>query len=190
MDTKLIKLASAELASIPTHENSSTSLTTSLQRRTNYSLDKDGDLSLSIYCSDKVADNDVLATGIIHLKNAFPEKATDSVCAEIIRCAKLVGMGARQFVDSVNEYICHHRYNTITVADILDYDVRMKLYTGEQVYKLCGTYGEQKDKELYPRYGKINGRTYCVSITDVMALPTEKMERVMEKIKKFEEDGR
>ena len=152
--------------------------------------ESDGCLSLSIYCSDKEASDDALSVGVLHLKNAFQDKANDMVCAEIIRLARKSEMGEQQFLDAIDHFIMHNRYNIVNVADILDYDVRLKFYTGEEVRRICGSFGLERDKERFPRYGMINGRIYCVSAEQVANLPPMQREKIMNHIKNFENERR
>lgn len=129
----------------------------------------------------------MLAEGISHLKLAFPEIATDPLCAEIARLAIKNGIGEKQFMDAIDNCITNHQYNCLHVADILSFDIRLKFYSSKEVIRICGSFGEQKDKDLFPRYGLIDGLLYCVNAAELANLPVIPREKILKKIREYEE---
>lgn len=107
------------------------------------------------------------------------------MCVELIRLAIKQGMSEKQFADAVDYFIAHHRYPTFSVGDILNFDVRIRLYTGAEVYKACGSLGEKYDSLLYPKYGMINGIMYRVKATEVEQLPGDVQVKVKAQIEKM-----
>lgn len=130
----------------------------------------------------EAATEEELAKDVVHLKNAFSEKATDAFCFELIRLALKQGITRQRFTDAIDNYITTHKYNTITIADILNYDVRVKLYTGSEVFKICKTLGDEKDMREYPKYGVIDGVMYRVCASEIEALPFMIREKIKRKI--------
>lgn len=147
--------------------------------------DEDGTKSLSIYDRCPPAKEESLALWAAHLKNAFPNTATDGMCVELIRLAIKHGMSEKQFADAVDHFIAHHRYSTFTVGDILNFDVRIRLYTQAEVYKACKCFGQEYDLACFPRYGMINGIMYRVKATEVEQLPGDVQVKVKAQIEKM-----
>ncbi len=99
-------------------------------------------------------------------------------------------MSEKQFADAVDHFIANHRYPTFTPADVLNFDVRIRLYTGAEVYKACGSLGEKYDSLLYPKYGIINGIMYRVKMTEVEQLPGDVQKKIKDQIEKIKSESK
>lgn len=94
-------------------------------------------------------------------------------------------MSEQQFADAVDHFIAYHHYPTFTPADVLNFDVRIRLYTGADVYKACGCLGQEYDLACFPKYGQINGIMYRVKATEVEQLPGDVQMKVKAQIEKM-----
>lgn len=186
MDTEIVRRA---VSSIQTQDSSSESLakwqnTNSVRE---WKTEEDGIRSLSCYRRDGAGENEY-AEGVAHLKAAFPDKAKDSVCIELLRLATKKSISREQFNDAVDNFIETHSWNTFTVADILNYDVRVRLYTGTDVYNACKCYGSEYDRAMYPKYGRIDGIIYHVKASEVEMLPPRFRMKIKERIEQFKNE--
>lgn len=93
------------------------------------------DQSVSIYCDAKAESKDVVEA-FSKLAFAFPnlDKLTDTRQAGFIKvfdeAVKYSGMTKQQLYDATMNCICHrHQYGDLQIADIIDFDVKAKLYT-------------------------------------------------------------
>lgn len=141
---------------------------------------RDGILTCSIY-TDQPAQPAELEEAITNLRNAFP-KTELSICTQLLRLAVKTGISKAQFADAVDNFILSHRYATFTVADILSYDIEIRLYSRNEVMKECGSFGMESDLALFPRYGKVNGVPYRIRMSDVQQLPPHIREKVKQRI--------
>ena len=182
MNQETIKEA---ISSIPTQETSQRLPEAWSSSKRVLGTDEDGVSSLSVYDRCPPASENMLALHTAHLKNAFPNTATDGMCVELIRLAIKQGMSEQQFADAVDHFIAYHHYPTFTPADVLNFDVRIRLYTGADVYKACGCLGQEYDLACFPRYGKINGIMYRVKATEVEQLPGDVQMKVKAQIEKM-----
>lgn len=120
----------------------------------------------------------------IHLTAAF--SVTKEFCVELVRQVKLVGMPLEQLDDSINWLIRHHHYPTIQIADVLDYDVKIKLYSYNDVKKLEGGQFDDSTLKRYKYlYTRNEVRYYC-KFEDVLMLPDKFRDRALKKIQENE----
>lgn len=173
------------ISNIQTHETSLQLQRGCSNTKREWKVESDGVLSLSCYRKDTPATEQKLALWAAHLKNAFPNTATDGMCVELIRLAIKQGMSEEQFQDAVEHFIAHHHFPTFTVADVLDYDVRLRLYTGAEVYKICGCIGSEYDLLVFPKFKKIDGVLYRVKMAEVEQLPGQIQLKVRQQIEKM-----
>lgn len=134
---------------------------------------------MSAYNGKECAEDEKLLEAVYHLAAAFPQSATKEFCTEIVRQAKLMDLPFEQLDDSVNWLIRHHRYPTITIADVLDYDVKIKLYTVSEVTKMDGKF----DEDTRSRYKHIytTGRVrFFAKLEDILMLPDKFSKKFMD----------
>lgn len=120
-----------------------------------------------------------------HLRNAFPN-FTDTQMFELVRLALEKKLSANQFKDAIdNAIMSNHFANCLTVADILDNDPKVRLYSHREIYNECKCYGTEKDKAEFPRVGIINGIVMSVRATEIESLPKQQRKRFYEKLEKY-----
>lgn len=100
--------------------------------------------------------------------------------AILIQTAKDEGFTNQRFEDAVSGAISSCRYR-LTVADVLGYDKRARLYSYFDVRRLAVS-GKGEFAEFF-KWGKCNGVQYYVKITEMLELPEHLRERVRSQIK-------
>lgn len=138
---------------------------------------------MSVYNGKECADDDKLLECVKHLQAAF--SVTIEFCVELVRQCKLMEIPYEQLDDSVNWLIRHHRYPNITIADVLDYDVKIMIYTNQQVTKMDGKLDDDTRKRYKVIYRK-EGVTYNVKLEDVLMLPDKFRNKYLNMIKENE----
>ena len=95
---------------------------------------EDGVVSVSIF-SGEVAHPDKMMECVARLQNAFPT-IDQRFCMELVRMATKIMMSAERLEAAVDNVILNHHYPTLTIADVLGFDVRLRLYSGMDVLRL------------------------------------------------------
>lgn len=72
---------------------------------------------------------------VARLQNAFPG-VDERWCMELVRMATKIEMSAERLEAAVDNVILNHHYPTLMIADVLGFDVRLRLYSGTDVLRL------------------------------------------------------
>lgn len=142
---------------------------------------------MSLYNGKETAEDDRLLECVKHLQMAFPTCVNMDFCLELVRQAKLMELPYDQLDDSVNWLIRHHRYQNLTIADVLDYDVKLTIYTYNQVKKLEGGAFNDDTKTRYKHWITRDGNRLFVKYEQVMMLPDKFRERIINEIRQNEQ---
>lgn len=135
--------------------------------------------SISMYSGgEKATENDVMVAGT-NLMSAFPQTVTKPWLVQMMRLALSSGITKQRIQDSVDNIIMHHRYPTLTIADVLDFDVRLKLYSYREVRRMDGKFDDDTLAD-YPLYVRTeDGRCFYVRMAEVMELPDRFRQHVL-----------
>lgn len=138
---------------------------------------------VSVYEGKKaVSEEESMSIGA-HLASAFPQSVNKAWVAELSRLAIQERIPYDRMKDAVDWLILHHHYPSITIADVLDFDVKLKLYSYKDVLKMDGKFDEDTTR-LYPRYCIKDGVALFISATELNALPEKWRTLVQERITK------
>ena len=121
--------------------------------------EQDNDGSISLYTG--VLTPQCVVSASIKLKNTFPAlpKGFYDVLNDRI---KEKGFSDKRLMDAVNHVIDTCVYPTPTIANIISFDKRIKLYTYDEVLKLLDTGASFEDFKVIER----NGKKYRVKLAD------------------------
>lgn len=138
---------------------------------------------------DSEPDEYDLNVAINRLASVF--KFGKEFAVELTRSIARTGMTKQQLKDAVDYAIDNHKYQQLVVSDIVSYEPKLKMYSYREVYKICGSFGLEKDKDEFPRMKLKDGRIVRVKYSDVINLPSALRERVERNINllKQEESG-
>lgn len=140
---------------------------------------------MSLYNGKECVDDEKLLECVKHLQAAFPSVTMD-FCVEIVRQCRLMEIPYEQLDDSVNWLIRHHHFPNITIADVLDYDVKIQLYTNQQVMKMDGKLDDDTRRRYKFIYAK-EGVRFNVKLEDVLMLPDKFRDKLLNMIKQNEQ---
>ena len=104
-----------------------------------------------------------LAIYLKKLREAFPRQ-TDTFFDILTERIIANGFSDQRLADAVNNVIDNFRYKELSVADIIQHDKRVKLYTYTEVAAMV-TSGKAAFEDFETR--EINGKTYRVIKTDL-----------------------
>lgn len=99
--------------------------------------------------------------------------------AILVQMAKKEGFTNERFVDAVDSAILSCKYK-LTIADVLSYDKRVKLYSYFDVRRVVVSGKGEFDE--YFKWGKCNGILYYVKIKEMIEMPETLRERVRRQI--------
>ena len=119
----------------------------------------DNDSSISLYQGQLTPQCVVSAS--IKLKNTFPALPTGFYDVLNDRI-KEKGFSDQRLMDAINHVIDTCVYPTPTIANIISFDKRIKLYTYDEVLKLLDTGASFDDFKVIER----NGKKYRVKLAD------------------------
>lgn len=135
--------------------------------------------SVSMYSGGTPATLDEVMLAGTNLMSAFPQTVTKPWLAQMARLAQSVGITKERINDAVDNIILHHHYPTLTIADVLDFDVRLKLYSHKEVIRIEGKFDDDT-LDNYPRYCRTeDGRCFHVRMAEVMELPPRFRQHVL-----------
>lgn len=104
-----------------------------------------------------------LAIYLKKLREAFPRQ-TDTFFDILTERIIANGFSDQRLADAVNNVIDNFRYKELSVADIIQHDKRVKLYTYPEVVAMVTAWQATFDDF---EIRKINGKTYRVLKTDL-----------------------
>lgn len=120
-----------------------------------------------------------------HLMSAFPQCVTKPWLMELARVANKERIPAERIRDAVDWLIQNHRFPTLTIADVLSYDIRVKVYTYNDILRREGCFDDSITR-LYQPYTRYNGnKCLFVNMAEVAELPEGFRAKVEEKIEEF-----
>jgi hypothetical protein len=120
-----------------------------------------------------------------HLMAAFPQTVTKPWLMELARVANKERIPADRIRDAVDWLIQNHRFPTLTIADVLSYDIRVKVYSYHDVLRREGCFNETT-AQTYQPYSRYNGnKCLFVNMAEVAELPEGFRSKVEEKIEEF-----
>lgn len=121
-----------------------------------------GEKSISLYNGVEASPQEV-AIAMSRLKTGFPkmENAFFNLLAE-----RVIGNGfsENRLKDAINEVLDNFRYKELTIADIIKFDKRVKLYSYNEVCALVSK-GTASFSDFETR--EINGEYYRIKKTDL-----------------------
>jgi hypothetical protein len=102
------------------------------------------DTTLSIYYDQQPAKPEAILQQVARLKVAFPNN-NDPLFYTILT-EELVesGMSEQQLKDAIRNVIRHNQYKSFSIADIFNFDKRVKFYTWSEVRQLAGEFPSPK----------------------------------------------
>lgn len=134
---------------------------------------------ISMYSGGKPATMEEVMLAGTNLMSAFPQTVTKPWVAQMARLAQRIGITKERINDSVDNLILHHRYPTLTIADVLDFDIRLKLYSYREVRRMDGKFDDETLAD-YPLYVRTeDGRCFYVRMAEVMELPDRFRQHVL-----------
>lgn len=145
-------------------------------------------MEMSLYNGKETAEDDKLLECVKHLQMAFPSCVNMDFCLELVRQAKLMELPYDQLDDSVNWLIRHHRFQNLTIADVLDYDVKLTVFTPKQVLKLDGKFDDDT-KKRYKHWVTREGVRLFVKYEQVLMLPDKFRDKIINQIKANEQQN-
>jgi len=108
------------------------------------------DQELSVYCMDAPATLDEVKEeakrliAVYAYKNQRTDKVyskqSDEFWLELCNIIMENGWSKRQLHDAITKHISTCEYQTFTIANILSFNPKVKFYTHNQVYQMCGQY--------------------------------------------------
>ena len=101
---------------------------------------------LPVFFNQPLATQDDIKCELMKLKVRYPKMELEHL-AILAQDLMQEGLSQEQLKLAVNNLARTHKYQTFTLADLLDYSPKVKLYTGDEVYKLLGRFPSR----LYPR---------------------------------------
>lgn len=107
-----------------------TSLSDQLQERNKHTL--------SIFLDEKATEQQI-KHGVQKLKICFP-KMSDAFFAILVERFVSSGISAKRLQYAINFCIDNMHYQNLTIADIMDVDIRIKKMTPQDVYKRYGKF--------------------------------------------------
>lgn len=114
---------------------------------------------LSVF-SGELAKPKEIAIAVKRLQVAFPDMSADffNLLAEMIVKDKFTAERLKYAIDNV---ICNFKYKKLNIADIVSQDVKVKLYTMDDVYK-------EKGQFPHPDFSSIerNGKRFWILTTE------------------------
>lgn len=120
-------------------------------------------IEISMYAGGRLTDRN-LAAYMKKLREAFPRQ-TDAFFDILTERIIANGFSDQRLADAVNNVIDNFRYKELTIADIIQHDKRVKLYTYPEVAAMV-TAGKASFNDFEPR--EINGKTYRVFKSDLI----------------------
>lgn len=129
----------------------------------------------SMYIGDVVTKEEGLEIGT-HLMAAFPNVTQQFVC-EMVRIAMSDGLTKARLSDSVDNLIRNHKYPTVTISDVINFDVKLKLYSYKRILKEEGKFDDDTLTRYAP-YRRIDNMMLYAKIEDVYSFP-EKFRRIV-----------
>lgn len=122
--------------------------------------ENDGSSTLSIYTGE--LSQEVVAKGVARLKAAFPAIPREFYTLLIERL-KEKGFSSERFMSSVNNLIDNYQYPNPTMANILSFDKRVKIYCYSEMANIVtsGSLTQDSFSKL-----KINGKLFWVKASD------------------------
>lgn len=116
---------------------------------------------ISLY-SDNIVSDQTIITGIAKLKVAFP-KMSDDFFNLLVEMIIEEQMTEKQLIDSVKHVLKNFQYKELTIANILSYDKKVKLYTYNEVCELV-TQGKAEMRDFDLKW--INDTPYRIKCSD------------------------
>lgn len=104
------------------------------------------------------------------LKSAFPSLSQQFIL-ELMRMADRDRIPFERLKDSIEHTIRTHRYPNLTIADILDFDVKVRMYTYTHILRTEGKFDEET-RAMYRKYKTTaEGKMLYVRTDEIEALP-------------------
>ena len=125
---------------------------------------RDGTAGVSLYAGDPATPGEV-AVAMARLRAAFPRMAPEFFNLLAERVVER-GFTAARLRDAVNETLDGFRYRELSIADIIGYDRRLRLYSYKEVAALV-TRGEAEFSDFAIR--EFGGVAYRVRKADIDA---------------------
>ncbi|NWF87918.1 MAG: hypothetical protein HXY50_00485 [Ignavibacteriaceae bacterium] len=117
------------------------------------SLDGLAESEISLYGHGKVSIK-VLTECVIKLKKSFPKLPIGfyDVLEQLLDEEKFTD---KRLIDATNNLIKTCQYPEPTIANILGYDKKIKIYTWDELAKISCDYGPEARKRFWDQYGAI-----------------------------------
>lgn len=123
----------------------------------------DGCMSISLY-NDQPADEAAWAVQALRLTSVFPESGSNTAfMLELSRAVARKKMTAKQLEDAVDHLVDNCRYPRFSIADIVSYDRKVRLYSHAECCEMC-SHGVSWDFDTV----KVEGKTFWVKKSDVI----------------------